>query len=360
MTKREILKIISFLLLFLFLVRTVTYITRTNGAVKDRFVGFYAEENNTIDVIYIGSSPVYPCFATPMLYGEYGIASYALSSHMQRPKAAVYLVREALKTQKPALFVFEMRMYTSEEEAMMGNMAHTRGVTDNLKYSLNRIRAINALVPDRAERYTYWFDIFKYHSNWKTMVLPSQLRTFRYEYPDPLKGFVADDGVGPSEAADFSSVTEAAPVEDIQETALRDLLRELEAHGQDALFVVVPTLLRENDMEKYNYLEGIVTEAGYGFLNMNRFYDDIGIDFATDFKDYGNHVNAAGADKVSRYFADYLKSHYAIPDRRTAPGSTYADWDRAYERWKETDALAKETIARRIREEDWTVIGEEE
>ena len=56
-------------------------------------------------------------------------------------------------------------------------MAYTRGVTDNMKYSWNRIKTINALVdPDGPEpRYTYYFDIFKYHSNWKTMVLPLSL-----------------------------------------------------------------------------------------------------------------------------------------------------------------------------------------
>ena len=51
---------------------------------------------------------------------------YPLSSNVQRPAAAEYLVEEALKTQSPELFVFELRMYTYEEGDMMDNMAYAR------------------------------------------------------------------------------------------------------------------------------------------------------------------------------------------------------------------------------------------
>ena len=181
MNFRQLIKIVLFTSGAIFLLITITYMTRTNGEVKERFVGFYAEKENTIDAILIGSSPVYPGYSTPMLWGEYGIASYPLSSNQQRPRAAVYLVEEARKTQNPSLFIFEVRQFTAEESSMMENMAYTRGVTDNLKYSWNRIKAINALVPDIEERYTYYFDFLKYHSNWKTMILPEQIRSFRYE-----------------------------------------------------------------------------------------------------------------------------------------------------------------------------------
>lgn len=78
-------------------------------------------------------------------------------------------------------------MYLAADKDLTQNMAYTRGVTDNMKYSLNRIRTINDLVDEDGPeaRYTFYFDIFKYHSNWKTPVLPSQLATFRYEKGSP-------------------------------------------------------------------------------------------------------------------------------------------------------------------------------
>lgn len=42
--KKQALKAVVFLAVFLWLLVTVTYIIRTNGDVKDRFTGFYAEK----------------------------------------------------------------------------------------------------------------------------------------------------------------------------------------------------------------------------------------------------------------------------------------------------------------------------
>ena len=57
MTIKQAVKAAVFLAGFLFILVTVTYIIRTNGGVKDRFTGFYAEKENTIDVIMAGSRP---------------------------------------------------------------------------------------------------------------------------------------------------------------------------------------------------------------------------------------------------------------------------------------------------------------
>ena len=57
--------------------------------------------------------------------------------------------------------MFEMRMYTMEDGDMSENMAYARGVTNNLKYSLNRVYTINRLVTTKEDRYTYYFDIFQ-------------------------------------------------------------------------------------------------------------------------------------------------------------------------------------------------------
>ena len=148
MTKKQALKAVVFLAVFLWLLVTVTYIIRTNGDVKDRFTGFYAEKENTIDAILVGSSPVYPYYSAPALYGKSGIAAYPLSTNNQRPKAIKYLLKEAQKTQDPSLFIIEMRMFSMPDEEWEDTMVFTRGVTDNLKYSKNRVDAINALVSD--------------------------------------------------------------------------------------------------------------------------------------------------------------------------------------------------------------------
>ncbi|SEP96294.1 SGNH/GDSL hydrolase family protein [Butyrivibrio sp. TB] len=352
MNKKQILKAAVFAIIFIFLIRSVTYVLRTNGDVKDRFTGFYAEPDNSIDAVVIGSSPVYPAIVTPKIYGDTGITVYPLSSNMQRPVAGMYLVKEAQKTQSPELYIFEMRMYTANEEDIIGNMAHTREVTDNMKYSMNRIDTINAMVDDKSQRLTYYFDIFKYHSNWKTLFMWSQLRDFNYEYPDDLKGYVVYDQVGPTQSVDVSDIEGDRPIQDKQEKALRDLLEYLSDNDLQGLFIVLPELMTEDSQKKYNYMKTIIESYGYNFLNMNDYYEEIGIDFETDFRDYGNHTNALGAVKVTDYLEEYLVTHYQFIDDHRLDGN-YSSWDDAYKLWQEEYTNAKETIDQTIADKNW-------
>ena len=148
---RTAMQCIIFIAIFAVLLVLVSYMVRTNGDVKDRFSGFYAEKNDTLDIVIIGSSPVFPYYSAPKLWGETGIAMYPLSSNVQRPIAMKYLVREAEKSQSPELYIFEMRMFTMEDAGLSENMAYTRGVTDNMKYSPLRYETIRAMVPEDDE-----------------------------------------------------------------------------------------------------------------------------------------------------------------------------------------------------------------
>lgn len=346
MIKKQALKSILFIIIFLFLLRSVTYMIRTNGSIKEIFLGFYAEPKDSIDVVMIGSSPVYPFYATPKIWGEYGITAYPLSSNVQRPAAAIYLVEEALKTQTPQLFVFEMRMYIYEEGNMQDNMAFSRGVTDNLKYSWNRIQAINALVPDVSERYTYYFDIFKYHSNWKTIILPDQYTSLFYERLHPLKGYTMNDKVVSGEGRDYSMITEEMPIPAEQEETLYQLLHYLQNNNLNALFIVSPTALDEEMQMKFNYIGSIVASYGYNYINLNNYYEEIGLDFATDFYDGGGHTNAMGAEKCTTFLGQYLAESYEFADKRGQ--GAYAEWDEAYAYWLECQAVALETIKEKV------------
>ena len=58
MNKKQVFKSVLFCLLFVVMLIPVTYMVRTGGVIKDIFTGFYAEPDDTIDVVMIGSSPV--------------------------------------------------------------------------------------------------------------------------------------------------------------------------------------------------------------------------------------------------------------------------------------------------------------
>ena len=365
MNIKQVLKIVVFNLIFVLLLMSVTYVIRTNGDIKDIFTGFYAQKKNTVDVVMIGSSPVYPYYAAPKIFGETGITAYPLSSNVQRPSAAIPLIKESLKTQKPKLYVFEMRMYTYEDGRMFENMAFARGVTDNMKYSLNRIMTINRMIPSAAEmkermklpenidqpedsyeeRYTYYFDIFKYHSNWKTMILKDQYSSIFYSRKNPMEGFVIRDEIDPLSEEEvetnmlYAQRTKANKIPNEQEERLTELFDFLKKNDLQALFIVSPYQMEEGQMEMYNYLKEKIENNGYTFVNMNEKYDEIGIDFKTDFYDGGGHVNFLGARKCTEYLEKLLKE-YNLEDHRN--DDKYASYQQAYEYYltKEDETLA--------------------
>ncbi len=350
---RDFIQIAAFLGILLFLLVSVSYVMRTNGDVKDRFSGFYAEKKNTLDAVMIGSSPVFSCYAAPQIWGDSGIAVYPLSSNVQRPVAAKYLVRESEKYQSPGLYIFEMRMFTMWEEYLSENMAYTRGVTDNLRYSPLRYEVIRAMVPeDSGEgRLSFYLDIIKYHTNWRMLLLPSEWANMTYHKPSPLKGYAFKDEVGPRAMPECGGLGGSMAIPPPQEECLRDLLDFLKAGGRDALFIVSPYGETADEQQMFNYMDQIISSYGYPFVNLNNYYEELGIVFEEDFADYGSHTNAVGAKKCTDFLTEYLQEHYEFEDKRGDAG--YASWDQSYRLWQQKQEAAEKVIRERIEKKDY-------
>ncbi len=353
---------VTFVVIFVILLTMITYMMRPSGDTKNRFMGFYAEPRNSLDVIMIGSSPTYSSCVMPELYGEYGIKAYPLASNVQRPMAGKYLVREADKTQSPQLYMFEMRMYTGTEESLTINMGYTREVTDNMKYSFNRIACINAMVhrdvnSEDGKKYTYYFDIFKYHSNWISLINLDQVTSLTYVKKDPYKGYKITDKVGPVDTPSIMTDPAPAELDPYQAKALYDLLDELDRQEADALFYLAPYDMPPEDAGKFETIKNIVESRGYDWLDMNHHYDEIGMDFSRDFSDYGIHTNAIGARKCTIFLGEYLRDHYDLPDH-LADDAADESWDAAYANWQDEYEKAVVEIDRRIEAGDFFEIEE--
>lgn len=329
MQKREGIKIFLFLVIFVLLLISVSYIVRTNGGIKDRFAGFYAEERDSIDVLLFGSSAAGQSFAPGVIWKETGITSYPLATNAQRTKAIRYLLEEAYKTQNPQLVVVELRMFAYEDEEAKQDTPHIREVTDNMKYSLHRIKTINALVENDEEgKITFYLDIMKYHSNWKMLFLPEEWKKFDFQCNDINKGYEAEFEIMPHEVQPEPHYENRVPIPKEQERELRNLLAFLKEKNQEALFVVAVRIFDEEYQGKMNYMKDIVEGEGFGYLDMNDYYDEMKFDFRTDVSD-GVHVNILGAKKSSELLGKYIAEHYGITDKRQL--KKYESWDASAE-----------------------------
>ena len=90
-------------------------------------------------------------------------------------------------------------------------------------------------------------------------------------------------------------------------------------NGVELILVKAPSLYpywyEEYDAQIAAYAE----EQGLAYYNFTECIDEIGLDFQVDTYDAGLHLNHAGAEKLSLYFAEILAERHGIPDRRNDP-----------------------------------------
>lgn len=334
MNRKEACKTISFILIFLLLLTGVSYIVRTNGYVKDRFAGFYAEEKDSIDVLMFGGSTIGTSFSPGYMWGEYGFTSYPLSSNTQRPKAIRYLLEEAYKYQKPKVVVIELRMFTYEDEVLKKDEPHIREVTDNMRYSLHRFKTVRDMtdgVENFEDRLSYYFDIIKYHSNWGMFFKPKEWQKIDYNKVDLHKGFEHPEEImfHNEEYDRYIPTDDRMAIPQEQEVELRELMAFLKENDQNALFVVTPCIYGNEYYAQMNYMKDIVEKEGFSYLNI---HDCVEYECATDYLD-GGHSNILGAKKCSDVLGAYISQKYNLADKRNQ--EDFDSWDESYKAFLE-------------------------
>lgn len=129
---------------------------------------------------------------------------------------------------------------------------------------------------------------------------------------------------------------ERAALEPETEQTLNELLNYCDSLGDDkqVLFVLSPYSMKSGEAEKFNTAADIVQARGYNVLNCNQpdITKEIGLDWKKDFYN-SKHVNYMGAEKYTKYLAEYISEHYDMPDRRG--DEKYESWSEAYEHYRE-------------------------
>ncbi len=300
--KPLILSLVLLCVLLVFL-HVSDYTLRPNDeGVRSRLEDFYAQPENTLDVIFVGSSAAYAFFSPLRLYDQTGLTSALYSTPNQSVPMIGYMLEEGLRTQPDALYVIEMRPMLASHEDNRKIAADLRRLTDNMPWSINRARCIEALAPD-SDRLSWHFDLIKYHDRWAEMQ-SADIR-LRWGKADDSKGFVIDTHTEPVLGSDWSAVNAKIDPEEENETALRAILDQIREQNIHVLFVATPFALSREQEKKYNAVEHILEEYGYDFVNMNRLLSEIGLDFETDYSDF-RHTNILGAIKCTDYIGHEL------------------------------------------------------
>ena len=139
--KIKVIKIICFVLIFIFILNYITriFVLKNIDGIYQVNI-FYKQKNNSIDVLFVGSSHIFCNIDPSILYKNYGIASYHFATSGSRTWHTYFSLKEALKTQNPKLIVTEA--YNTIYGNDYASYARILDFVYSLKWSVNKAEAI--------------------------------------------------------------------------------------------------------------------------------------------------------------------------------------------------------------------------
>ena len=300
------------------------------------------EDPQKIDVFFIGASHIFFGVNPMEIWNETGIAGYNLTTHQQPLWASKLLLQHALKKQSPKLIVLDVLMATNFSRPLLGtdqgtNMTHL--ALDPVPLSLQKIRGVLETDPI-IEKGEILFPIILSHSRLQQGLLAyDDLHFFTGDRSHPMKGYnYTENTIAYDRPESVPDSVHELP-EGLEEVLI-DFIGFCKKEGLPLLLIKTPLVGSEELYEQINYIGGIAAEQDVPFLDFNHLFDELGIDFQSDFADSG-HLNVRGAERVSRYLAGYLKEHYDLPDHRGEPA--YESWSRSAEHFANITGLKNST-----------------
>lgn len=334
------IKYLLFLIMMFSIVFNITsWSLKPEKVIYNNINKFYKEKDD-FDVVLIGGSSTYVYFSPLEAWNKSGFKSYNYAYDAMSPALIKNLIKECQKYQSPKLYVIDLRAFeVRERNNEYYTESYLRRYTDGMKYSLNRIDAIdysyNIEHPELLGDLSIYVDILRYHNEWKILTI-DKLYDLVFAKPLEYKGFVFNPGtikVNNVNYQDYSYVNEEKEISDKSKKVLNDLLNYCDSLDCEFLFTFnIYKMQDQKSKEWTNYIKNIIEERGYNFLDTNDYYNVIGINDKTDFYN-DDHVNLNGAIKYTDFMVDYIEKNYDLPDNKE--NIKYNNWNIAYNKYSE-------------------------
>lgn len=289
-----------------------------------RLKTFYELEDNTVDVLALGSSHSYEGINTAVLWKEYGITGFNLCNPAQPIWNTYYYLEEALKTQTPKVIILDTYMlYISDEYSDTGTGIQN---TYGLKWSQTRIDAIKASFDMDKYGYQFFFSWLQYHSRYSDVVKSDfysyQGNEARYKN---YKGFYCYFSTTEIEDKDYTNLDELGTIPEKSEKYYKMIIELAQANNIPIIITAIPFAADSFNIKYINTAAKIAEEYGVPFYNFMREYkDELALDYSTDFANK-QHLNHKGNTKLTRFFADIISEKYKITDKRG--DEKYSSWE---------------------------------
>ena len=272
----------------------------------------YYRETTGHDVVFIGDCEVYENFSPDVLWREYGVTSYIRGSAQQLIWQSYYLLEETLKYETPKVVVFNVLSMKYGEPQ---NEAYNRMTLDGMRLSPSKLGSVQASMTEEENLLSYLFPLLRYHSRWNELSMEDVTYWFRRDTVSD-SGYLMNVKIKPA-----VNVPTGAPLADYRFSQvcwdyLNGMAELCEKHGVQFVLIKAPSLYPYWYDQWEEQIEEYAGENGLPYLNFLELIGETGLDFDTDTYDSGLHLNLYGAEKLSRWFGEWLTENSSVEDRR--------------------------------------------
>lgn len=265
------------------------------GSTWDKYL---LEEQNSIDLLFFGSSLVYCDVSPETIRNTSSLTSYVMAGSEQTIPITYYYIREACKTQSPSLIAVDLTgmFYHQYQNFTQLNIGY-------MPWSENRLRAtFEAAEPELVP--ALLFPLYLYHTRWQT-VTPANLVERLFPESDKNRGYtqMTDSAAAYEEfERPFTSKSRTYADNLAYLYKISDFCRE---HDINLFLYISPSMGRIPDNDLKTLESDVATIAPDAYLNANTLIPQLSLDNEQYWYDT-LHLNYDGAVRFSAFLANYF------------------------------------------------------
>ncbi len=270
-----------------------------------------------VDVLCLGSSHMCAGINPVRMYQKNGYATYTIWRGSQAPWQSYYYLKEACDYQKPYVVIMDVYMIGTCDDNGYEDYQTVRNLLDN-PLSINKIDAVMASIAnsrlDILLRFPYVHNDYGSFTGFTTDKF--------FGETDYLMGGESDNTVYVVEnATDVSAVDELSEISPKSEKYLKKIIEWCNDKNIGLILVNAPSpMITEEEEKRYNHIGSIAADYGILFIDGNKLWDKLGMDWKKDCRDVSGHLNEFGITKFTSYVEGVIEKEYKIPDRRGVTG----------------------------------------
>ena len=269
------------------------------AGVQDKFAEL---PEDSVDIVFVGSSHQFCSISPEILYDEYGIESFMLATSAQTVPMSYYAAMEAIELQNPEMIVFEVSYCANDFRTVSDEMSHC--FFDGMPECKAKYLAIEDLIEEEKQP-DYYVLLGTYHSRWKEITKSDFYMT---QFTD--RGGVYYENVMNNPPLMVIPKEESEPIPEEMEKYLDKMVALCKENDVELVLYTAPfNVLYEADEETermarrqrmFNYIGEYAKENELRYYNLFYELPQLALSGEEDWMDR-QHLNCCGQEKLTRY-----------------------------------------------------------